>query len=105
MEWRELLVDLEYNINKKSDLEILEQTLTIVKNRWEDQVGDYKNQEQKTIFLSLDNVIADDNLYTEKKYREYIINAIYSMLECYGDEQWYDDDEYLLDSVFSYVKK
>lgn len=104
MDWRELLVDLEYGINKKSDLEILEQALKIVKNRWEDQVGSYKYREQKTIVLSLGNVIMENELYTEKKCKENIIHSMSCMAECYADEQWYDADEYLLDSVFSYIK-
>ena len=104
MDWRELLVDLEYGINKKSDLEILEQALTIVKNRWEDQVGSYKYREQKIIVLSLGNVIMENELYTEQKCKENIIHSISCMAECYADEQWYDEDEYLLDSVFSYIK-
>ena len=105
MKWKEMLIDLQSNIDKKSDFRIIEQTIAIVKERWKDLQGNYTEKDNKQILSSLTDVINKDyNTNEETRYKEHIISALKDMGECYADEQSLTDDTYLLNSVFAYIK-
>lgn len=102
MNWHEELVFLESNLLKTQDKEILEKTLEIFYERWKDCTWEQTDGFAESV---LEDIKKEEFLPKEEsKYLEYIHNSLFSMAEAYSDEQSLDDDLYVLESVFAYIK-